>query len=1195
MATANYRRLESSHAMGACISACLLVLSGCSFQTEEVGAVEGAVRNGHSRGSRLAREVKYLAAANDVTPIPPAPEVRDELFDLGQALIFDKELSGDRNISCMTCHFSTLDTVDERHLSSGIRGLGLGEDRVGGNIHPRNTQPLFNLHTLDRLFWDGRVEIDGSGNLSTPAAPGEITPEMEAVFEFGVVSAQAMFPAIQRNEMRGHRFTNGPNPNEMAGDLERPELWAAMMTRLGAFPEYRALFEAAYPGTDFDDMTFAHAANAMAGFEIRAFESRGSRFQQFLEGDLNALSRRELRGAREFFENGCADCHSGPSLSDMNMHNTGLAQFGPGTGDGLYENDDFGRAGVEGPLARGGFQESIRDRFKQDGLGAPPPHTGLPGENPLQLYAFRTPPLTNVTLTGPWGHLGQFTDLGEFIEHYEQPADNLVNYNLADHILPSEFPLLDVIYPNTNDVLPRIDPRTHVAVGNMRNMLAFMETLTDDAARDLSWTVPPSVPSGLPLTEEAPEDIGVAEGTVHFANLAEDPSNGLSDYRRVPSERAAIAEAFLAASVLNPQPFPAVFDTPLRWRGAPGLAIFDFDGDGDEDVYATNGPGEPNSLMVNQLAQCGQTRFEDGAAAAGVEAMGDDTDSTGVCYGDIDNDGDADMFVVAHEGASHFFRNNGDGTFEDISAASGAATDGIGGTSCAFGDIDNDGLLDLAVVRAWSQDNNRACFLEPFSTDIQHNELFHNEGGGIFTDVSDVSGFRNLGGLPPFAAGAASITWAVSLVDYDLDGDVDIFTADDQCALPTGDFVFPDGSTGLDRGFLQIFENDGTGNFTNVTVEAGTNVASAWMGLSFGDFNSDGHLDFFSPSFGDWGKLFAGAPVILGSETARWLLGNADGTFTDPGVGDLGHMPFGWGTSARDFDNDGDTDITFHGGMDLYFHVDRSNPGSMLLNDGGANFGLDRQAFDQNHARRNDSGVAAGDLNGDGFTDLVTVSNFDVPIELPLMQYGGVSNIGFYSAFDPTAYLVPTMELIEIGPESPATKGERRFSYQTEFEYDNGTLAVEISSGDNGNGWASIRALGTVGITTDGVVNRDGIGAMMWFTPRHGSTVMAPVLGGSSHESQDSLTQGFGLGDARRGTLEVLWPGGHRNRLYNVRHGDVLQVPEIPCSFDTDASRSEYRMCVDNSLDELRAAGVIRRRFANRLRRSAMRAYREAH
>ena len=268
----------------------------------------------------------------------------------------------------------------------------------------------------------------------------------------------------------------------------------------------------------------------------------------------------------------------------------------------------------------------------------------------------------------------------------------------------------------------------------------------------------------------------------------------------------------------------------------------------------------------------------------------------------------------------------------------------------------------------------------------------------------------------------------------------------------------------------------------------------------------------------------------------------------------------------------------------------------MLLNDGDANFGLDRGAFETTHSRRNDAGVAAGDLNGDGFADIISISNFDIPATIPLLQYGGAGlEVQFYSVFDPTAYFVPTFDMIERGSESPTSKIERLFSWDPDFVYENGTIAVELNSADNGNGWVALRVVGAVGLTSGGRVNRDGIGAMLYFTPEGGRTVMAPVLGGSSHLSQDSLTQGFGLGGAAKGTAEILWPGGVRNRLYDVAHSERLRIPELSCSYDTSDGRLTYESCVDTALAELFTARLVDRALSSRLRSSALRAYDESH
>lgn len=190
------------------------------------------------------------------------------------------------------------------------------------------------------------------------------------------MSAQALFPVTSREEMRGQA---GENEQADLEDGDFSGIWAALMLRLSQTGEYPELFEAAYPGADFEDMTFAHAANAIASFEVATFESRQSPWERFLDGDDVAMSEPQLRGAVAFFERGCASCHRGVGLSDFRHHNIGMPQLGPGKGAGPDGDDDFGRGGVT---------DQGRDR-----------------------YAFRTPILTNTELTAPYGHAGQFASL----------------------------------------------------------------------------------------------------------------------------------------------------------------------------------------------------------------------------------------------------------------------------------------------------------------------------------------------------------------------------------------------------------------------------------------------------------------------------------------------------------------------------------------------------------------------------------------------------------------------------------------------------------------------------------------------------------------------------------------------------------------------------------------------------------------
>ena len=658
---------------------------------------------------------------------------------------------------------------------------------------------------------------------------------------------------------------------------------------------------------------------------------------------------------------------------------------------------------------------------------------------------------------------------------------------------------------------------------------------------------------------------GGTSGGITFTDIAAGGAAGIV-YGRTPSARNATLDAVKADGAFSAAELP---NLPLKARGAPGVAVLDFDRDGDLDLYVTNGPGTDNSLYSNQWLETGQLTFIDVAVAAGVAAHG--ADSTGVCYGDIDNDGDHDLLVLSFNAPHALFENLGNGTFGDISAQS-QLTFLEGAMSCAMGDVDGDGLLDIAIANLSNIENLLAFAVDPLGLNTP-NQLFLNMGDHEFADVSGTSGIRDLDGVQP---GAATLTWAVSIVDYDRDGDQDILFADDQAGFPSA----ADG--GVDRGYVQVLTNDGTGQFSAKAV----GTLGEWMGLSFGDLNCDGHMDFFGSNFGDYGLTPAIPTYMLGDSASRWFLGGPGGTFTDPGVGGLVATPFGWGTSMLDYDNDGDQDVMFHGGMDLITTIELSNAGALLQNqDCGASFTRATAALagSADHGRRNVQGSAVGDLNNDGFVDMVSVSSFDTPAAFSTTPYATT----YGSVFDADAFFV------EVFTPAP---GDPTLLLWNSLVFPDGTLSVEINSADNGNHWIAVDVMGTIGITPGGTVNRDGIGAVVTFTPKNGRPSMQPILGGSSYASQDSLTANFGLGDARQGTVEVLWPGGTRNRLDKVRQSERLLFPEIPCSFDGDwEDREELEGCVEDALAELEAAGILDGDRASDFERSMLRAFDEAH
>jgi len=414
-------------------------------------------------GAPTPQLVRQLAAGRGVVPMPHTPYVRPALARLGRALAFDKVLSGNRDISCTTCHLPEFATGDARSLSvgQGATGLGPGRTLPSGIFIPRNAPPLFNIGALQHLFWDGRVEIDAHGQLNTPAGP-QLSRAMRRVLEYGPASAIGLFPVGNRDEMRG------VTGNELAAisDTDNTAIWAALMRRLGKIPEYRRMFEEAYPGQRFDHMTFAHASNAIGGFLVDKLTFANTPWDRFLAGRDNALTPRQLVGAQTFLTIKCSLCHNGSTLSDEKFHNVAVAQIGPGKGNGPSQRDDFGRMLITG--------------------------------DETEKYRFRTSPLRNAELTGPYGHDGAITTLQGFVEHYSESDKKL----LAFDPLQLEPALRNTLVPNTADIIAQRDT---IIVGVVltptiiSQLMDFMGALTDERARNLSELTPRQVPSGLPV------------------------------------------------------------------------------------------------------------------------------------------------------------------------------------------------------------------------------------------------------------------------------------------------------------------------------------------------------------------------------------------------------------------------------------------------------------------------------------------------------------------------------------------------------------------------------------------------------------------------------------------------------------------------------------------------------------------------
>ena len=323
-----------------------------------------------------------------------------------------------------------------------------------------------------------------------------------------------------------------------------------------------------------------------------------------------------------------------------------------------------------------------------------------------------------------------------------------------------------------------------------------------------------------------------------------------------------------------------VFEAKVRniepWLASVGAsaAAGDYDGDGYVDLYVTNSRrGYTNALYHNN----GDGTFTDVAAAAGVASV-NETDglSMDAVWGDYDNDGDEDLYVVKW-GRNLLFRNEGNGRFTDVTGAARVGDRGNGNAAIFF-DYDSDGWLDLYVgnyfrsIDLWHLPDTRIMHNSFESArDGGANVLYHNNGDGTFRDVSEEAGVADTGW-----------TLDVGAADYDNDGDMDLHVAND---------FGPD----------KLYRNEGNGRFTDVSAAAIGVDTRKGMNSEFGDFNNDGWLDLYVTNIMTKDYLKEGNML---------LRSNGDGSFTDiapeAGVADGG---WGWAAKLFDCDLDGDLDI----------------------------------------------------------------------------------------------------------------------------------------------------------------------------------------------------------------------------------------------------------------------------------------------
>ncbi len=629
----------------------------------------------------------------------------------------------------------------------------------------------------------------------------------------------------------------------------------------------------------------------------------------------------------------------------------------------------------------------------------------------------------------------------------------------------------------------------------------------------------------------------------------------------------------------------------------PGVAIFDYDRDGDFDFYLTQQAGRPNRLFRND----GDMTFTNVADEAGVAAT--DQGSSGVVACDLNNDGYQDLYVGGRgvEGDGLDFRsaetddeelrsahadkllmNLGDGTFEDISEiAFGGSPNIRSAATVTCADVDLDGWLDIFVANLVDED---FFFLGGPNHPGHFNVMLHNNGDGTFSDISGQAGVKGGHVWMRDQSGAPVTFTDESGVSYEGYDPSHVDREGNRVADPTGpshgavffdynDDRLPDLWVATDGDHLELYQNrstPGSVNFEPVAQQMGFPKVGNWMGFAIGDYNADGQLDVFASNVGyhlrlgppqpspgpdckyneqfAWGSCLNAmfrlnekgafedvAPEINVEPSALMPPKSLDPENIDPAwpvPTGLSAYDFGYGATFFDMDNDGYEDLYWLGselaagggpGGSVY-----PAAGRMLRNDRGQGFqdvtvetrlldilgvkydrlhelepGQDPVAFKLSAKyHENGKGLAHGDLNGDGYVDLIGTNSSG-------LDYGGDGQ---------------------------------------QFDWTPGPLFMWINQpGDNN--WITLRLQGSMAIDGTGS-NADGIGARVHLTASVSGAdspfkQVREVKAGSSYISMDTVELEFGLGSATTvDEVTITWPSGRTQVLTNLAANQLLTIAE---------------------------------------------------
>lgn len=533
----------------------------------------------------------------------------------------------------------------------------------------------------------------------------------------------------------------------------------------------------------------------------------------------------------------------------------------------------------------------------------------------------------------------------------------------------------------------------------------------------------------------------------------------------------------------------------IEAKGGGGVAWIDYNNDGFPDLFFVNGStyedwkrgDSPRSALYRNN---GDGTFTDVTAGSGLDHTGW---GMGVCVGDYDNDGRDDLYVTYY-GGNVLYHNNGDGTFTDATEKSGVRGHGWG-MGCAFGDYDNDGHLDLYVANYLDVDigqlgepgsapnctyRNIATFCGPRGLPGGRDILFHNNGDGTFKDVTESAGIDQ----------ARYSGLGVVMADFDRDGRLDIYVAND--STPSS-----------------LYHNNGDGTFTDIGVQSGVAYSGegqeqAGMGVDAADYDNDGWPDIVKGNFSD--------------DTKNLYHNNHDGTFTDltypAGLGDVGWLFTTFGAKFLDYDNDGWKDIFLANGQ-VFPQIDKYQTGityaerNLLFHNRGLGTPTIRSARSSSNPPGNASNKNAGLKAG------ATEIKFD--------EVGRRSGPGL--AIQKVSRGLATADYDNDGDLEIAVTNMNDSPDLLRHERKNKNHSILVK---------------TIGVRS----NRDGIGTEIKVVAGH-LVQYDSVRSGASYLSSSDLRVHFGLGTATTiDRMELRWPSGQTDIVRNPPIDRVLVVQE---------------------------------------------------